>query len=182
MHILLLLLACGNAPAPTASAPAPAPATASIAPPPAAKPAAPKAPAEMTVADIAVGSKDHTTLVAALKQAGLVDALASPGGVYTVFAPTNAAFDALPAGTVDTLMKPENKDKLKKILMHHAGVPITQKSQMTEGASMTMSDGTKVTFHVKDGKTMVEDATILGEVDGRNGNVYVVDKVIVPAG
>src|SRR5260221_200680 len=70
------------------------------------------------IIDNAVNSKDHTTLVAAVKAAGLVDTLKGPGP-FTVFAPTNAAFEALPAGTVDTLLKPENKDKLIAILTYH---------------------------------------------------------------
>ena len=70
------------------------------------------------IVEVAAGSPDHTTLVAAVKAGGLVDTLSSPGP-FTVFAPTNAAFDKLPAGTVDTLLKPENKDQLDKILTYH---------------------------------------------------------------
>src|SRR5215470_5515101 len=74
--------------------------------------------ASKTIVENAMHSKDHTTLVAAVKAAGLVDTLQGPGP-FTVFAPTNAAFDKLPAGTVDTLLKPENKEKLKSILTYH---------------------------------------------------------------
>jgi uncharacterized surface protein with fasciclin (FAS1) repeats len=143
--------------------------------------APPKAENERTVADIAVGSPDHTTLVAALKAAGLVPALSSPGGIYTVFAPTNAAFEQLPAGTVDNLLLPEHQADLKRILQHHAAVPILHAKDMQDGQTMAMSDGTKVTFHVQGDKVMVEDATILGSIDGVNGVVHVIDKVLVPA-
>jgi uncharacterized surface protein with fasciclin (FAS1) repeats len=143
-------------------------------------PAAPKADSEKTVADIAVGSPDHTTLVAALQTAGLVPALSSPGGIYTVFAPTNAAFDQLPAGTVDNLLLPEHQADLKRILQHHAAVPILHSKDMQDSQTMAMSDGTRVTFHVQGDKVMVEDATILGSVDGVNGVVHVIDKVLLP--
>ena len=142
---------------------------------------APKAPAvakkdsEKTVVDVAVGSPDHTTLVAAVKAADLVDVLASPGGVYTVFAPTNAAFDKLPKGTVEGLLKPEKQAELKAIVQHHAAVPILQQKDMHDGQTLAMSDGTKVTFHVKDGKVMVDDANIIAAIPAMNGMVYVVD-------
>jgi len=135
---------------------------------------------EKTVVDVAVGSKDHTTLVAALKAADLVESLDSPGGVYTIFAPTNAAFDKLPKGTVEGLLKPEKKADLKNILQHHAGVPIMQLKDMKDGQTMGMADGTKVTFHVKDGKYMVNDANIVASVPAMNGIVHVIDGVLLP--
>ncbi|MFZ5481291.1 MAG: fasciclin domain-containing protein [Myxococcota bacterium] len=176
----LLLVACaGPAPGPTASAPpaakpAPAPAPA--------KPAAPKADHEKTVADVAVGSPDHTTLVKALQTAGLVDALASPGGIYTVFAPTNAAFEKLPPGTVDGLLAPEKREDLKKILKHHAAVPIVPLATVKDGDTLTMSDGTKVTFRREGDTVRVDDAKIVGTVQAMNGVVYVVDGVLTPPG
>jgi len=143
-------------------------------------PRAPRPDNQKTVVDVALGSKDHTTLVAALKAADLVESLDSPGGVYTVFAPTNAAFDKLPAGTVDGLLKPEKKADLKNILQHHAGVPIMQLKDMKDGQTMGMADGTKVTFHVKDGKYMVNDANIVASVPAMNGIVHVIDGVLLP--
>lgn len=173
--LLALLVGCGSpepAPAPVAKAPpaaAPAPA-----------PARPKSDAEKTVADVAAASPDHTTLVAALSQAGLVPALASPGGIYTVFAPTNAAFEKLPPGTVEGLLKPEAADDLKRILKHHAAVPIVTLAEMKDGGTLMMSDGTAVTFK-RDGDTVtVDGAKILGSVNAVNGVVYVVDRVILP--
>lgn len=172
----LVLCACSE---PPGAAPAPAPNVAT-APTPPAKPAAPKADKEKTVVDVALGSPDHTTLVAALKAGDLVTTLNSPGGIYTVFAPTNAAFDALPPGTVEGLLKPEKKGDLRKVLQHHAAVPILATKDMKDGATLSMADGTNVTFHVKDGKVMVNDANILASVSAVNGVVHVVDKVLVP--
>ncbi len=161
---------------PVAEAAAPA-----EAPPPPEAPAAPKTDAEKTVVDVAIGSPDHTTLVAAVKAAELVVSLSSPGGVYTVFAPTNAAFDQLPKGTVEGLLKPEKKADLKLILQHHAAVPVLEVKDIKDGQTMAMSDGNKVTFHVVDGKVMVEDAHILASIRVSNGIVHVVDKVLLPA-
>lgn len=170
-------LGCNKeAPAPVAEAPAPA----AVEPEAAAEPAAPKTDAEKTVVDVAVGSPDHTTLVAALKAAGLVESLASQGGVYTVFAPTNAAFDKLPKGTVEGLLKPDKIPDLKKILQHHAAVPTLLLKDLRDGESLGMADGTKVTFHVKDGKVMVNDANILASVRASNGIVHVIDGVLLP--
>ena len=170
-----LFLACG-APEPAPAVRAPVAAT----PPPAAAPKAPKKEGERTVVDVAVASPDHTTLVAAVTAAGLVNALNSPGGIYTVFAPTDAAFAKLPAGTVDALLTPEKKPDLKKILQHHAAVPIVPLAQMKDGTTLTMSDGTDVTFHVKGDEVRVGTAKILGSVNAMNGVVYVVDEVILP--
>lgn len=172
-----LLAGCGS----PESTPAPAPvakATPDATPAPA--PAKPKSDAEKTVADVAAGSPDHTTLVAALSQAGLVPALASPGGIYTVFAPTNAAFEKLPPGTVEGLLKPESAADLKRILKHHAAVPIVPLAEMKDGATLTMSDGTPVTFKREADTVTVDGAKILGTVNAVNGVVYVVDSVILP--
>ena len=176
---LLLLTSCDN------QSPSAAPPSASAGAAPAvAEPAAPaptRRPDGMkTVVDVALGSPDHTTLVAALKAGDLVESLDSPGGVYTVFAPTNAAFDRLPKGTVEGLLKPEKKADLRKILQHHAAVPILQLKDMHDGETFAMADGTKVTFHVKGGKVMVENANILASLPAANGIVHVVDAVLLP--
>ena len=131
------------------------------------------------IVSIAAGSKDHTTLVAAAKAADYVRSLANPGPL-TVFAPTNAAFDKLPAGTLDSLMKPEKLEDLKKILKHHAAVPILTMDQIQDGQTLAMSDGTKVTFHKNGDELMVDGAKVLGSVRCMNGIVYVVDSVILP--
>ena len=140
----------------------------------------------------AVNSADHTTLVAAVTAAGLVDTLSGPGP-FTVFAPTNAAFDALPAGTVETLLKPENKDMLVKILTAHvvagdmSAAALTAKAaEMGGNAELTPVSGDTLTFSVKEGLATVGDesggsATItIADVDQSNGVIHVVDKVLLP--
>ena len=179
--LLALPLACSENAPPSPAAPGPT-ATASAPAPKPAAPANPKADSEKTVLDVAVGSPDHATLVAAVKASDLVSALGSPGGIYTVFAPTDAAFKELPPGTVEGLLKPEKKADLKALVQHHAMVPILEQKDMKDGQVLNMADGKHVTLHVSDGKVMVEDANILGEVHAVNGVVYVVDKVLVPKG
>lgn len=139
----------------------------------------------------AVNSKDHTTLVAAVKAAGLVDAL-SGKGPFTVFAPVNAAFTALPAGTVDTLLKPENKDQLTKILTAHvvAG-DITAEDLMTKGkdkngyAMKTLSGDVLVAFN-RGGYVYIVDENggsakvTISDVNQSNGVIHVVNKVLLP--
>jgi uncharacterized surface protein with fasciclin (FAS1) repeats len=144
------------------------------------------------IIDNAVNSKDHTTLVAAVKAAGLVDTLKGPGP-FTVFAPTNAAFAALPAGTVDTLLKPENKGKLTTILTYHV-VPgkldaASLVQQIMDGKGMvslkTVAGGT-LTAKASGGKVMITDenggtATVTtADVIQSNGVIHVVDKVLLP--
>lgn len=131
------------------------------------------------IVQVAVGSKDHSTLVTAVKAAELVDVL-SNAGPFTVFAPTNAAFDALPAGTVESLLKPENKRKLQDILQHHVAVAVYKTESFYDGQVLQMVDGNNVTFSVKDGKVMIGDANIVASVPASNGIIHVVDKVILP--
>jgi len=140
----------------------------------------------------AVNSKDHTTLVAAVKAAGLVDTLQG-AGPFTVFAPTNEAFAALPKGTVDTLLKPENKDKLTKVLTAHvvAG-KISGKDMMAKAKAMggkyemkTVS-GDTLTAEVKQGKLYIMDESggeakvTIADVNQSNGVIHVVNKVLLP--
>jgi len=144
------------------------------------------------IIDNAVNSKDHTTLVAAVKAAGLVETLKGPGP-FTVFAPTNEAFAALPAGTVDTLLKPENKGKLTTILTYHvvAGKmdAKTLVKAITEGqgtASLKTVSGGTLIAKTSGGKVMITDenggtATVtIGDVIQSNGVIHVVDKVLLP--
>ena len=105
----------------------------------------------------AVNSKDHTTLVAAVKAAGLVDTLEGKGP-FTVFAPTNAAFGKLPAGTVDTLVKPENKATLTKILTYHVVPGKLEASDLTDGKKLKTVEGEELTVKKADGKVMIVDA------------------------
>jgi uncharacterized surface protein with fasciclin (FAS1) repeats len=144
------------------------------------------------IVDNAVNSKDHTTLVAAVKAAGLVDTLKSKGP-FTVFAPTNAAFDMLPAGTVDTLVKPENKATLTKILTYHVvagnmdakAIMKAIKKGNGRATLKTVSGGT-LTATMSGNSVMVTDekggmATVTtANVKQSNGVIHVVDKVLMP--
>jgi len=144
------------------------------------------------IIDNAVNSKDHTTLVAAVKAAGLVETLKGPGP-FTVFAPTNAAFDALPAGTVDTLLKPENKAMLSGILTYHVvpgkmdAAALTKAIAAGKGkATLKTVAGGNLTATAQGGKVMVMDekggsATVtIADVMQSNGVIHVVDKVLLP--
>ena len=141
----------------------------------------------------AVNSKDHTTLVAAVKAAGLVDALMGPGP-FTVFAPVNAAFDALPAGTVETLLKPENKAMLTKILTAHvvagdfSAADIAAKAKASKDGyfNMVTLSGDALSAKVKNGKVYVFDESgnaaeiTVADVDQSNGVIQVINKVLLP--
>ena len=132
------------------------------------------------VVQVAIGSKDHTTLVAAVKAAELVDAL-SNAGPFTVFAPTNAAFDKLPAGTVDGLLKPEKKDALTDILQYHVSVGVFKEDMLQDGQTIGQVNGGNITISKKDGKLMVNGvANIIATVPASNGIVYVIDAVLLP--
>ncbi len=134
---------------------------------------------QKNVVGVAVGSADHTTLVAAVKAAELVDAL-SNAGPFTVFAPTNAAFDALPAGTVDGLLEPEKKADLQDVLQYHVAVGVFKPEMLRDGQVLGMVNGSNATIHLKDGKLMINDATVVATVPASNGIVHVIDKVILP--
>ena len=132
------------------------------------------------IVSIAIGSKDHTTLVAALKAADYVTAVANPGPL-TVFAPTDAAFAKLPAGTVETLVKPENQAQLKEILKYHATTSTWEAKDLKDGMQLGMSNGAKVTIHVApDGTITVNDAKIIASIRASNGMVHVIDGVLLP--
>lgn len=133
------------------------------------------------VVKIAAASADHTTLVAAVKAAELVDAL-SNAGPFTVFAPTNAAFDKLPKGTVEDLLKPENKAKLQDILQYHVYVGSLKTDYMQDGQTLNQVNGGNITVSKKDGKVVINGtATIVASVPAANGIVHVIDGVLVPA-
>ena len=131
------------------------------------------------VVKVAVGSPDHTTLVAALKAGELVDAL-SNAGLFTVFAPTNAAFDKLPKGTVKDLLKPANKSKLQDILQHHVTLSALDVAVLQDGQSLGMVDGTNAIIKKKDGVTYIGDAKVVASIRASNGFVHVVDGVVLP--
>lgn len=130
------------------------------------------------VVKVAAGSPDHTTLVAAVKAGELLDAL-SNAGPFTVFAPTNAAFDQLPAGTVETLLKPENKEKLVDVLQHHVAVAVYETERFQNGQVLGMVDGNNATITQKGNDWYIDDAKIVGSVRASNGIVHVIDKVVL---
>lgn len=134
---------------------------------------------EKDIVKVAVSSADHSTLVTAVKAADLVNVL-SNAGPFTVFAPVNKAFDALPAGTVEDLLKPEKKETLQDILQYHVAVAVYQPSMFTDGQKIEMVNGGFATISIKDGKTFINDAELLGNVKASNGIVYVLDKVLLP--
>ena len=129
------------------------------------------------IVKVAVGSADHSTLVAALKAAGLVDAM-SNAGPFTVFAPTNAAFDALPAGTVDNLLKPENKSALVEVLQHHVTTSALDLDMLEDGQELGMVSGGPEVISRKDGEVFIGSARVIASVRASNGWVHVIDKVL----
>lgn len=132
------------------------------------------------IVKVASASADHTTLVAAVQAAGLVNVLAN-AGPFTVFAPTNAAFDALPAGTVEGLLKPEKKADLENILQYHVAVAVYKPEMIKDGQIINMANGDNINLSVKDGKIMVNgSATVVGTVQATNGIIHVIDGVLLP--
>ncbi len=139
------------------------------------------APAAKDVVDIAIGSPDHTTLVSAVTAAGLVETLKG-AGPFTVFAPTNAAFNALPAGTVDGLLKPESKDALTKILTYHVVSGSVKAADLKDGQKVKTLQGEELTVSIKDGKVMINGANVTtADLEGSNGVVHVIDAVLMPS-
>uniref|UniRef100_UPI004047CB54 fasciclin domain-containing protein n=1 Tax=Algoriphagus sp. TaxID=1872435 RepID=UPI004047CB54 len=133
-----------------------------------------------TVVDIAVGSADHSTLVAAVTAAGLVETL-SGTGPFTIFAPTNAAFDALPAGTVEDLLKPENKEKLTAVLTYHVVAGNVMSSQLADGQKVATLNGQELTVAIKDGVVTINGTKVIAaDLAGSNGVIHVVEGVLLP--
>jgi uncharacterized surface protein with fasciclin (FAS1) repeats len=148
--------------------------------------------AQKTIVDIAVGSKEHTTLVAGVTAADLVTTLQS-AGPFTVFAPTNAAFAKRPAGTLETLLKPENKATLTKILTYHViagtfdAAAVVKAIQANGGSlSLTTVSGNKLVASIKQGKVTLTDekgnsATVVAaDLTATNGVIHVIDAVVLP--
>lgn len=145
-----------------------------------------------TIIDFAVNSKDHTTLVAAIKAADLVETL-SGAGPFTVFAPTNAAFDKLPKGTVESLLKPENKEKLQNILTYHVvsgkfdSKAIAEAIKAGKGtATFITAQGGKISGTFQDKKLILTDnnggktTVTIADINQSNGIVHVIDSVVMP--
>lgn len=137
------------------------------------------------IVELASGNEELSTLVAAVGAAGLAETL-SGEGPYTVFAPTNDAFSALPAGTLDTLLKPENKQQLTGILTYHVVSGKVMSTDLKDGQVVKTVQGGDLTVKIMDGKVMLEDATgamaevVTADVDASNGVVHVINKVLLP--
>ena len=133
-----------------------------------------------TVVEIAVGNPDFSTLVAALQAAGLVDAL-SGEGPFTVFAPTNAAFSALPAGTLEDLLKPENKDTLTAVLTYHVVSGKVMAADVVKLSEATSLQGDTIDISVSDAGVKVDVANVTTtDISASNGVIHVIDAVILP--
>jgi uncharacterized surface protein with fasciclin (FAS1) repeats len=170
----ILLLGCerAEAPAPAAAPPqaeVPAPARAEVVPPLDAT----------NIVSIALGSKDHTTLVAALKAADYVGAVAASGPL-TVFAPTNAAFDALPAGTLDSLLEPANADQLREVLKYHVTTSTLRAETFQDGQSLGMANGARTAIRRGGDAVSIDGAHIVASIPASNGIVHVIDAVLLP--
>ena len=131
------------------------------------------------ILQVAIGSEDHSTLVAAVQAAALEDVLVNAGPL-TVFAPNNAAFEALPDGTVEDLLKPENKATLARIIKFHAAPGKYTESMLKDGMNLYQASGHYVKAKKEGDATTVHGAKILGSVEASNGIIHVVDAVMLP--
>ncbi|MGM0944122.1 MAG: fasciclin domain-containing protein [Bacteroidota bacterium] len=135
---------------------------------------------EADIVDLAVSTEFLSTLVAAVKAGDLVDVLKGDGP-FTVFAPTNDAFAKLPAGTVENLLKPENKDQLVAVLTYHVVAGKIMSSDLKDGQKAATVQGGEITVTLKDGKAMINNATVTAaDIEADNGVVHVIDTVILP--
>ena len=174
--IALLVQSCGGAAeGGTATASSNESSTASAQPP-----SSGDDPSQQDVVDVAVGSQDHSTLVAAVQAAELVEPL-KKSGPFTVFAPTNAAFDKLPAGTVDDLLKPANKEKLADILEYHVSVGVFTEDMLRDGQKIGQVNSQNITV-AKEGNAIKINgkANVVGTVRASNSIIYVIDEVLLP--
>lgn len=136
--------------------------------------------ASKNIVENAMGSSDHTTLVAAVKQADLVATLSGPGP-FTVFAPTNEAFNKIPKATLDGLMKPEMKGDLAKILTYHVVSGAVKAADLKDGQELTTVQGGKLKVSIKDGVVMINDAKVtIADAMSSNGVTHVIDAVLMP--
>ena len=137
--------------------------------------------AQQDIVDIAASNPDFSTLVTAVKAAGLVDALKGDGPI-TVFAPTNDAFAKLPAGTIESLLKPENKDKLVAVLTYHVVPGKVKAADVVTVNSATSLQGQDIAVTVDGSTVMVDDAQVVAtDIEASNGVIHVIDSVILPA-
>lgn len=136
--------------------------------------------AKMDIVETAASNSNFTTLVAAVKAAGLVDTLQG-AGPFTVFAPTNEAFEKLPAGTVEELLKPENKDKLVAVLTYHVVAGEVYAKDVVKLTEAKTVQGSKVMINVSDDGVMINDANVVQtDLKTKNGVIHVIDTVLLP--
>jgi uncharacterized surface protein with fasciclin (FAS1) repeats len=172
---LLIVAACGG----TEETPEAMAATEAQMAPAAAEPAPAMPVAPGTIVDVAVGTPELSTLVAAVQAGDLAGTLSGPGP-FTVFAPVNAAFEALPDGTVETLLQPANQDQLRSVLTYHVVPGRIMSSDLTDGAKVTTVEGTELTISL-DGGAKVNDAQVVtADVEASNGVVHLIDGVLMP--
>lgn len=131
------------------------------------------------IVSLALASEDHTTLVAAIQAADYVTSVAASGPL-TVFAPINAAFEALPEGTVEGLLEPEAVDDLREILKYHVTTSALETSSFTDGQTLAMANGKKATIGVADGAYTINGANVVASVKASNGMLHVIDAVLLP--
>ncbi|HBX65142.1 MAG: fasciclin [Balneola sp.] len=132
------------------------------------------------IVELAVATDDLSTLVTAVKAAGLVETLQSDGP-FTVFAPTNAAFEALPEGVLEMLLKPENKDKLTAVLTYHVVSGKVMSGDLKDGMMATTVEGSKAEISINYGKVKVDGANVaMADIEASNGVVHVIDAIILP--
>lgn len=131
------------------------------------------------IVSIASSSEDHSTLVVALKAADYVTSVAASGPL-TVFAPTNAAFEKLPPGTVETLLEPDNADQLREVLKYHVTTSSLAATSFRDGQTLGMANGAKATLHVQGEQIRINDAMIVASIQATNGTIHVIDAVLLP--
>ena len=131
------------------------------------------------IVSLAMKSEDHTTLVTAIKAADYVTSVAASGPL-TVFAPTNEAFDKLPASTVEALLEPENADDLREILKYHVTTSSLTLDTFKDGQSLSMANGVRATMRVEGDEVTINGAKIIASLPASNGTLHVIDRVLVP--
>ena len=175
LALALTTAACGSDDADTAAASS-APMTTSAAP----SPSPTESMATADIVDTAVAAGNFTTLAAALQAAGLVDTLKG-AGPFTVFAPTDEAFAKLPAGTLDTLLKPENRAKLTRILTYHVVPGMVTAAEVTQLDEVKTANGQKIDIRASGGTVMVNNAKVITtDIPASNGIIHVIDTVMLP--
>ncbi len=136
---------------------------------------------QSSIVDLAVATEDLSTLVTAVQAADLVETLSDPDADFTVFAPTNEAFAALPEGTLESLLLPENVEDLSAILTYHVVAGSAMSSDLSDGQELTTVNGEKLTVSITDEGVMIGDAMVVtADIEASNGVVHIIDTVLLP--